>query len=66
MEMRIGARNKVGYLTGDTARPEPGDPNALELNRLHARYYNPFPIQVSGYRFCELKQLIQIFEDFFY
>jgi hypothetical protein len=27
MEMRIGARNKVGYLTGAVAKPAPNDPN---------------------------------------
>jgi hypothetical protein len=27
MEMRIGARNKAGYLTGETTKPEVGDPN---------------------------------------
>ena len=26
IEMRIGARNKLGYLTGDIAKPESGDP----------------------------------------
>ena len=26
MEMRIGARNKARYLTGDTVNPELGDP----------------------------------------
>ena len=26
MEMRIGARNKAGYLTGATTRPDPTDP----------------------------------------
>ena len=27
MELRIGARNKTGYLTGETKKPTPGDPN---------------------------------------
>ncbi|KAL9432699.1 hypothetical protein AB3S75_027676 [Citrus x aurantiifolia] len=27
MEMRISARNKAGYLTGETKKPAPGDPN---------------------------------------
>ncbi|KAA8517189.1 hypothetical protein F0562_017484 [Nyssa sinensis] len=27
MEMRIGARNKAGYLTGETKKSLPGDPN---------------------------------------
>ena len=27
MEMRIGARNKVGYLTGEAKKPAPEDPN---------------------------------------
>ena len=27
MEMRIGALNKAGYLTGETKKPEYGDPN---------------------------------------
>ena len=27
MEMRIGARNKAGYLTGETTKPDVGDPN---------------------------------------
>lgn len=30
MEMRIGARNKAGYLTGDIEKPGPGDPR-LEI-----------------------------------
>jgi len=25
--MRIGARNKAGYLTGETKKPRPGNPN---------------------------------------
>ena len=28
MEMRIGARNKIGYLTGATKKPSSGDPNS--------------------------------------
>ncbi len=27
MEMHIGARNKAGYLTGETKKPPPEDPN---------------------------------------
>jgi len=31
---------------------------------VHAKLL-PVTVQVSGYKFCELKQLIQSFEDFF-
>jgi hypothetical protein len=57
MEMRIGARNKVGYLTGAVAKPALNDPNydiwitenhCHDPNpRIHDRHIGKVPLQGS-------------------